>query len=104
MTIAELTITHARYHLIHISGGMEGDTVGTRLHECKKYSYKNSTVDERGVVSIETDDGPVQFWFDEETFITGKKDATKLTEGAGKGTLTFTWPDKNKKYLCAAMH
>lgn len=78
--------------------------VGTRLHECRKYKFKKSTVDDRGVVSIETVDGPVQFWYDEETRVTGMKNTTQLKEGSGRGTLTFTWPDKSKKYLCAAMH
>lgn len=78
--------------------------VGSRLHDCKKYRFKKSTVDDRGVVSINTEDGPVQFWFDEEARITGQANNAKIKEGSGKGTLTFTWPDKNKKYLCAAMY
>jgi hypothetical protein len=78
--------------------------VGTRLHECKKYKFRNSTVNERGIVSLETEDGPVQFWFDEEARITATEES-KVTEGAGKGSLTFIWPDeKHFKYLCAAMH
>jgi len=79
--------------------------VGTRLHECKKYRYTDAIIDNRGVVKIPTDDGePVEFWFDEETRITGGS-ASQLREGGGKGTLTFEWPDKKSfKYLCAAMH
>ena len=76
--------------------------VGSRLHECKKYRFRNSTVNGRGVVSIDTEDGPLQFWFDQEARITASEES-KITAGTGKGTLTFIWPDKNRKYLCAAM-
>jgi hypothetical protein len=76
--------------------------VGSRLHECVKYRFRKATVDDMGVVNIETDDGPVKFWFDEETRISSAG-GSKVAEGTGKGTLTFTWPDSSQKYLCAAM-
>ncbi len=78
--------------------------VGTRLHECKKYRFEEPIINERGVVNIPTEDGPVEFWFDQSTRITGGE-SSQITEGAGQGTLVFRWPDQKLfKYLCAAMH
>lgn len=77
--------------------------VGTRLHECKKYRYQEATIDNRGIVKIATEDGPVEFWFDQESRITGGA-SSQLHEGGGKGTLIFQWPDKKTfRYLCASM-
>jgi hypothetical protein len=66
--------------------------VGSRLHECKKLRIENATADWYGVVTLETEEGPVQFWFQE------------LGENAAeaKRIMVFTWPDTDKKYVCAA--
>jgi len=66
--------------------------VGSRLHECKKLRIEKATADWYGVVTLETEDGPVKFWFEE------------LGENAAetKRIMVFTWPDTDKKYVCAA--
>ena len=76
--------------------------VGSRLHECNKFRFETATVDETGVVKIHTDEGPVNFWYDQDARITTDEES-KVAEGAGKGALTFIFPDKQRKYLCAAM-
>jgi len=66
--------------------------VGSRLHECIDLKIEKATVDPSGVVNIETDEGMVNFWFEE---------STRITSAEEKGTLVFTWPDNDRKYLCA---
>lgn len=75
--------------------------VGTRLHECVKLKVERATADQNGVVRVETDQGGVEFWFEEGLTISSAKDA-KIAAGAeGKGALSFTFPDNDRKYICA---
>lgn len=76
--------------------------VGSRLHDCKKYRFKNPTITDAGIVNIDTKDGSLQFWLDQNARVTSTKE-TRIGAGGGNGTLTFVWPDKDEKYLCAAM-
>ena len=66
--------------------------VGSRLHECIDLKIEKATVDPTGVVTIDTDQGAVNFWFEE---------AARVNTAEEKGTLVFTWPDNDRKYLCA---
>jgi hypothetical protein len=66
--------------------------VGSRLHECIDLKIEKATVDPTGVVRIDTDEGAVNFWFEE---------AARVNTAEEKGTLVFTWPDNDRKYLCA---
>jgi hypothetical protein len=67
--------------------------VGSRLHDCKKLKIKNATADWYGVVTLDTDGGPVKFTFQE------------LGDDAGdkKRVMVWTWPDSDKKYVCTAI-
>jgi hypothetical protein len=76
--------------------------VGSRLHGCKKYRFKQPTIDESGVVSIDTEDGPLQFWLNQNATVTSAEES-KITEGGEEGTLMFLWPDEHKNYFCIAM-
>ena len=66
--------------------------VGSRLHECMKLKIENATADWYGVVTLETEEGPVQFWIEE----------LGESEEEAKRVMVFTWPDTEKKYVCAA--
>ena len=67
--------------------------VGSRLNECKKLHIESATSDWNGIVTLETEEGPVQF-----TFQQLGSDA----DGAPRMVLVWVWPDSHKKYLCTA--
>lgn len=69
------------------------EKVGTRFHECKKMKIKEANADWNGIVTIDTDDGPVKFWFEEH----GEKGAE------AKRVMVWTFPDNDMKYMCAAI-
>lgn len=75
--------------------------VGTRLHECVKLKVEKATVDQDGVVRIETHQGDVNFWFEEGATISSAKDAQIAAAIEGEGALSFTFPDNERKYICA---
>lgn len=70
------------------------EKVGTRFHECKRLKIEEATADWHGVVTIDTEEGPVRFWFEEY----GDQSA-----GEAKKVMVWTWPDTDKKYMCAAI-
>jgi len=74
--------------------------VGTRLHECLDLKIRKATVDEHNVVTIATSEGDVKFWIDEEASLSSADGTQIAASGDSKGTLTFTWPDNDRKYLC----
>jgi hypothetical protein len=67
--------------------------VGSRLNECKKLKIENATANQYGLVTLDTNKGPVQFSAQE----------IRSNEG-GKPwrVLVWTWPDTDKQYLCTA--
>lgn len=67
--------------------------VGSRFHDCKKLKIESATADWYGVVTLDTDEGPVKFWF-EEHGSTASEEAKKV--------MVWTWPDSEKKFVCAA--
>lgn len=67
--------------------------VGSRLNECKKLKIENATVDQRGFVTLDTEQGPVGFSFQE---------FQSDEEAKPRRVLVWTWPDTDKKYLCTA--
>lgn len=69
------------------------EKVGSRFHECKKLRIEEATADWHGVVTLATDEGPVKFWFEEHG---------ENAEEA-KRVMVWTWPDTDKKYMCAAI-
>ena len=70
------------------------EKVGTRFHECKKLSIEEATADWYGVVTLDTDEGPVKFWFEEHG---------ATSAGEAKRVMVWTWPDTDMKYMCAAI-
>jgi hypothetical protein len=70
------------------------EKVGTRFHECKRLRIEEATADWYGVVTLDTKEGPVKFWFEEYD-----DDAA----GDPKKVMVWTWPDTEKKYICAAI-
>lgn len=70
------------------------EKVGTRFHECKKLKIVEATADWNGIVTIDTDEGPVKFWFEDHG-----------TNGSGeaKRVMVWSWPDTEKLYMCAAI-
>ncbi len=67
--------------------------VGSRLNECKKLKIENATANQNGLVTLDTNKGPVQF------------SAQELrSDDGGKPwrVLVWTWPDTDKQYLCTA--
>ena len=62
------------------------EKVGSRFHECKRLDFEEATSDQTGVVTFRTDEGPVQFWIEEQD---------------SKRVMVWTWPDSDKKYMCA---
>lgn len=70
------------------------EKVGTRFHECKKLRIEEATADWYGVVTLHTDEGPVKFWFEEHG---------DDTSADAKRVMVWTWPDTDKKYMCAAI-
>lgn len=75
--------------------------VGTRLHECIRLKVEKATSDDKGVVRVETDQGNVNFWFEEGSTISSAKDAKIAAAAEGEGALVFTFPDNDMKYICA---
>ena len=67
--------------------------LGSRLNECKKLKIKNATVDQNGLVTLDTEKGPVRF---------SSQELRSNDEGKPKRVLVWTWPDTDKKYLCIA--
>lgn len=69
------------------------EKVGSRFHECKKLDIEQATTDSRGIVTLETGEGPVRFWVEEHG-------------GSGSGEvkriMVWTWPDSDMKYMCAS--
>ncbi len=70
------------------------EKVGSRFHECKKLTIEQATADWYGVVTLDTKDGPVKFWFEEY----GEDSSAEA-----KKVMVWTWPDTDKKYMCAAI-
>lgn len=66
--------------------------VGSRYHECKKLGIDNATADWHGVVTLDTEEGPVRFWFEEHG---------STAPGEEKKVMVWSWPDTDKKYACA---
>jgi hypothetical protein len=69
--------------------------VGSRLNECKKLRIESATTDRSGVVTLDTNEEPVRF-----TFQQLGSDA----DGEPRMVLVWTWPDTDKKYLCTAFN
>jgi hypothetical protein len=67
--------------------------VGSRLNECKKLKIENATVATNGPVTLDTDEGPVRFSFQQ---------LGSNADGEPRMVLVWTWPDTDKKYLCTA--
>lgn len=70
------------------------EKVGTRFHECKKLRIEEATADWYGVVTLDTEEGPVKFWFEDH----GGESSAET-----KRIMVWTWPDTEKKYMCAAI-
>lgn len=70
------------------------EKVGSRFHECKRLRIEEATADWYGVVTLDTDEGPVKFWFEEH----GENGSAEA-----KRVMVWTWPDNDKKYMCAAI-
>ncbi len=70
------------------------EKVGTRFHDCKKLKIEEATADWYGVVTLDTKEGPVKFWFEEH--------GASASEEA-KRVMVWSWPDTEKKYVCAAI-
>ncbi len=68
------------------------EKVGSRFHECKKLDIEEATADWHGVVTLDTEEGPVRFWVEEHA-----SDGS----GSAKRVMVWTWPDTDKKYMCA---
>lgn len=75
--------------------------VGTRLHECEKFKVGKATVDLLGIIRVETETGEVEMWFDKGASISSTKDSRIAATVEGKGSLIFTFPDNEMKYICA---
>lgn len=67
--------------------------VGSRLNECKKLEIENATSDGNGLVTLDTEEGPVRFTFQQ---LGGNRN------GKPRMVLIWTWPDSDKKYVCVA--
>lgn len=70
------------------------EKVGSRFHECKKMKIVESTADWNGIVTIDTEDGPVKFWFE---------DHGQNGSGEAKRVMVWSFPDTEKLYMCAAI-
>jgi hypothetical protein len=68
--------------------------LGSRLNECKKLRIENATVDQIGLVTLDTEKGPVRF---------SAQDIRSNEEGKPRRVLVWTWPDTDMKYLCTAL-
>jgi hypothetical protein len=69
------------------------EKVGSRFHECKKLKIIESTADWNGIVTLDTEEGPVRFWFEEHG-----QESEEI-----KRVMVWTWPDTDKKYMCAGI-
>jgi len=67
--------------------------VGSRLNECKKLKIEQATADWNGIVTLDTDEGPVRFSYQQ---------LGSSADGEPWMVLVWTWPDTDKKYLCTA--
>ena len=67
--------------------------LGSRLNECKKLKIKNATADQSGLVTLDTEEGPVRF---------SSQELRSTDEGKPRRVLVWTWPDTDKQYLCVA--
>lgn len=70
------------------------EKVGSRYHECKRLKIEEATADWYGIVTLDTEEGPVKFWFEEFGDQSG---------GEAKKVMVWSWPDTDKKYMCAAI-
>jgi len=67
--------------------------VGSRLNECKKLHIESATSDWDGIVTLDTEEGPIRFSFQQ---------LGSAADGSPRMVLIWTWPDSEKKYLCTA--
>ena len=67
--------------------------IGSRLNDCEKLKIENSTVDQYGLVTLDTEKGPVRFSSQELQSKDGRK---------SRRVLVWTWPDTDMQYLCTA--
>ena len=70
------------------------EKVGTRFHECKKLKIIDATADWNGIITLDTKEGPVRFWFE---------DHGSDSSGEAKRIMVWSWPDTEKLYMCAAI-
>ena len=68
--------------------------LGSRLNECNKLKIENATVDQIGLVTLDTKKGAVRF---------SVQDIRSTEEGNPRRVLVWTWPDTDMKYLCTAL-
>jgi hypothetical protein len=67
--------------------------VGSRLNECNKLKIENATADQYGLVTLDTNKGPVRF---------SAQELQSNDGGKPWRVLVWTWPDTDKQYLCTA--
>ena len=67
--------------------------VGSRLNECSKLKIENATADQNGLVTLDTNKGPVRF---------SAQELQSKDGGKPWRVLVWTWPDSDKQYLCTA--
>lgn len=67
--------------------------VGSRLNECEKFRIEDATRSPSGIVTLDTDGGPVRFSFQQ---------LGSSADGTPRMVLVWTWPGTEKKYLCTA--
>jgi len=67
--------------------------VGSRINECKKLKIENATADQKGIVTLDTNKGPVRF---------SAQEIQSNDQGKPWRVLVWTWPDTDKMYLCTA--
>ena len=68
--------------------------LGSRLNECKKLKIENASVDQMGLVTLDTENGPVRF---------SAQDVRSSEKEEPRIALVWTWPDTDMKYLCTAL-
>lgn len=67
--------------------------VGSRLNDCRKLKIQNATADQNGLITLDTNKGPVRF---------SAQELRNNGEGKPWRVLVWTWPDTDKQYLCTA--
>lgn len=67
--------------------------VGSRLNECSKLKIENATADQNGLVTLDTNKGPVRF---------SAQELQSKDGGKPWRVLVWKWPDTDKLYLCTA--